>query len=124
MATADTVVLIAPEFLGDAQLDSFIELSVSMMSSSAWGDLYGQAVAYLTAHLMTMAAQGASSGGGASGPVSSLKAGDVAESYGTVNVQVDSADAWLMSSQYGSAFIGIRSMLSVTGPRLAGPVCI
>ena len=124
MATADTVVLIAPEFLGDANLDDFITLAVSMMEPSAWGELYGQAVAYLTAHLMTMASRGSSGGSGVSGPVTMRKAGDVAESYGSINVQVDSADAWLMLSQYGITFLGLRSMLSITGPRLAGPVCV
>jgi len=119
MSTADTIALIAPEFSGDTRIDGMIDIAVDtgIVGVEPYGDRYGVAIAYLTAHMLTIADQGASSGGGSAGPIASKKAGDLAISYGSRDVSSQEA---LAETTYGRALIDIRSSLVATAPICIG----
>ena len=116
MAISDIVVQIAPELAGEPLLDDFIGFASSMLTAPRWGARFSLAVSYLTAHLMTMASVAVSSGG-TSGAITSKKAGDLAESYGST-VESGSSDGWLGETKYGRAFIYHRGSRSAGAPRV------
>lgn len=77
--TPDKIRAIAPELAGetDETLSTFIDLAAERMTPSAWGSVYGTAVAYLAAHLRTVALRDHA------GAVSSVSVGRWSVSYST-----------------------------------------
>ena len=78
MAAADTLVIVAPQYTGDARNTGAIALATSMVLTDYLGDQYQTAVAYLAAHILTVADRGTAagtSGTGGAGPVSSVTTG-------------------------------------------------
>ena len=85
----ETFRLLAPD-LADAKDDlvlAYRKLAEPMISESKFGDLYPQALVYLTAHRMAyqnlIAEDGSSSGAVIAGNVISEKEGDLQRSYGS-----------------------------------------
>lgn len=85
----ETFRLLAPD-LADAKDDlvlAYRKLAEPMISESKFGDLYPQALVYLTAHRMAyqnlIAEGGASSGAVIAGNIVSEKEGDLQRSYGS-----------------------------------------
>lgn len=85
MGALDTLKLIAAELTADYtddQLNQFIALAVAQLDPCIWGNLYTQAIANLTAHLISLyKVRAASAAGGASGPVTMEIAGRVTIQY-------------------------------------------
>ena len=111
--------LLAPD-LADATDDmvlAYRKLAEPMISESKFGDLYPQALVYLTAHRLAyqnlIAAGGASSGAVIAGNIVSEKEGDLQRSYGSAgggasggNGGTDAYD----KTAYGILFKQIRDM--------------
>lgn len=106
MASADTLIEIAPEFTGDAAIAQMLAWASQRIDAEAWGDLYEQGCIYLAAHLLALKARGASGSGGA-GPVVSEKAGELQVNYGAV-VGVLGNDAVYATTAYGVQFLALR----------------
>lgn len=115
----ETFRLLAPD-LADAKDDlvlAYRKLAEPMISESKFGDLYPQALVYLTAHRMAyqnlIAEGGSSSGAVIAGNVISEKEGDLQRSYGSAGSGASGsgsgADAYDKTA-YGILFKQIRDM--------------
>lgn len=111
--------LLAPD-LADATEDmvlAYRKLAEPMISESKFGDLYPQALVYLTAHRMAyqnlIAGGGSSSGAVIAGNIVSEKEGDLQRSYGSAGSGASGsgsgADAYDKTA-YGILFKQIRDM--------------
>ena len=112
--------LLAPD-LADATDDmvlAYRKLAEPMISESKFGDLYPQALVYLTAHRLAyqnlIAAGGASSGAVIAGNIVSEKEGDLQRSYGSAGGGTSGngsnyTDAYDKTA-YGILFKQIRDM--------------
>lgn len=109
---------IAPQYLAEdpARVAVFAVMAAERIAKDVFGGLYNQAVAYLTAHLMTLADR-MSQGGGDLGPVKSASTGGVSVSYGW-STTWGAWDADLSSTPYGVSFIALRRQLGGIGMRL------
>ncbi len=132
--TTDLLFILAPEFTSDTRAAVVLGLSEQAHTSSKWGTVYAQAMAYHAAHTLTMLGPlvpvGTPPGGGTgvtSGPVTSRRAGDLAETYGdaATNVSrarpgsVDTAD--YAQTPYGRRYLALRSSLASLAPCLVEP---
>lgn len=115
----ETFRLLAPD-LADAKDDlvlAYRKLAEPMISESKFGDLYPQALVYLTAHRMAyqnlIAEGGSSSGAVIAGNIVSEKEGDLQRSYGSAGSGASGsgsgADAYDKTA-YGILFKQIRDM--------------
>ena len=116
--------LLAPD-LADATDDmvlAYRKLAAPMISESKFGDLYPQALVYLTAHRMAyqnlIAEGGSSSGAVIAGNVISEKEGDLQRSYGSAGGGTSGngsnyTDAYDKTA-YGILFKQIRDMRILT----------
>uniref|UniRef100_A0A6M3M5Q7 DUF4054 domain-containing protein n=1 Tax=viral metagenome TaxID=1070528 RepID=A0A6M3M5Q7_9ZZZZ len=125
--------IVASEFsaTADADVENWIELAASRHSGSQFGSNYEQAMAYYTAHMMTIQARAAASpasagGGGAPvGGVTSQKAGDISVGYGgaaaggSTSVAWDRVDASLTQTGYGLEYLTIRGTRAVVFPYMS-----
>lgn len=121
---------IAPEMaaLSTATKEQFLSYAASMHTASFFGNSYALAMAYCAAHLMTEAGLGSGSSGaaaasaasaGLSGPVTSQKTGDVAQTYANVAQNAQTAEqAWWMTTKYGRAYLGLRKRKPGSAPGL------
>lgn len=111
------VIDIAPEIPAStageqARITRFISRAACRVSSDVFGDCYNDALAYMTAHMMTVSgATGVAGMGAAAGPVASEKVGDVETRYAVQSGQnagpTRSED--LGATAYGRAFLQLRS---------------
>lgn len=118
---SDILVEIAPEFSSEdsTRLGVFIGLAAARISSSVFGGVYPQAVAYLTAHLLSVSARSTSSGAvGAGGPVTSASTGGVSVSFGQVQANISATDAALSTTGYGLEFLALRNSRAGTKMRI------
>lgn len=109
LSTREILKAVAPELedKSDDTLDTYIELAAQRLSAAMWGDYFQQGVAYLAAHLATLADRE----GGAAGPVQSEQAGQVSRSYGVPqNVQN------YRSTAYGEEFLALRRQVPGISP--------
>jgi len=111
---------LAPELADEPlhRVDTFIGLAAARISASVFGKVYPQAVAYLTAHLLSVSARASTSGAGAAGPVTSATTGGVSVSYGQVAASVSVTDAALSTTAYGLEFLALRNSRAGTKMRI------
>jgi hypothetical protein len=115
MAIIDILHDIAPQFIDDVTNARFINYATPLVSSCKFGDSYELAVAYLSAHMLQLSTQIASSGGTFAGVINSISEGSRALGYSTISPN----DAELMTTIYGIEFIRLKRMyitpIMVTG---------
>jgi hypothetical protein len=103
---------LAPEFANEDQalLERFIDYATPSVSSKRFKPevIYQQAVALYAAHLLTLRARG-----GKSGPVSSIREGDLSISYEALQGQ-DNTE--LYQTVYGAQFVQLRRQ-NIMSPR-------
>lgn len=101
-----------PEFAAtaDARIQLFIDQSTLSVNTAVWGNKADFAIQYLTAHLLTVVNRG---GGGAAGPITSEKVGDLQRSYASGGAVAHE----LGSTGYGMEFLRLRRSLHIT-PRV------
>lgn len=109
MAAIDILPIIAPEFAGAANASDVVTLAEQRVGV-AFGEVRDQAVAHLAAHMLTTAQRG-----GSSGPVTSERVGDLAQSYA-----VQAGGTGLDSTAYGKEFLRLkRENVMAAGNRTA-----
>ena len=113
----NTLKIVAPEFktLSDDDIQKWIDLAEPFVSKKVFGNLYNQAIAYLSAHFMKMSGLGDTSEGtvGDSMRVASVSEGNTSVSYNTSLFSGDKADSELNLSVYGIAYKRIRSSVVI-----------
>lgn len=108
MTIAQTIEDIAPELasIDPDRRDRIIALAENQVSAKVFGDLYEAAVAYLAAHMLTMAGRS-----GKAGAVTSISEGQLSIGY-----QAGQNVSGLMATSYGQEFVRLRSQ-RVIAPR-------
>ncbi len=107
----------APELasVSDSAIDLRCDVAEALTSARVFGAYYTIALAYLTAHLLTVdlrASGGPTGGGGGSagvGPVTAERVGDLSTSYGSIGwTPRSAADADLSATSYGIRWLALR----------------
>ncbi len=116
METLTVLRTIAPEFLevSDEAVETWLELTEPLVSKSAFGAAYNQAVAYLTAHRMKMAGLGEESLFGTTidrTGIASYTEGSTSVSFGTGTASVGAGDSSLAQTPYGLEYLRLRQMV-------------
>ena len=82
MSTVAAVEKIAPEFVGDARVQGFIDDAVILHNSEYWGLGYSQAIALFVAHMLTvLPATAAAAAGLSGGMIGSINTGGMSVGY-------------------------------------------
>lgn len=104
--TAADVLLIAPELeaVPSATVDVFLVDAKTLVSATAWGDLYEVALKYTAAHLLAQAGYGSSGG---RGDVTGMSVGGVSISYASGASSKDGG-AGLSGTRFGKFLIQLR----------------
>jgi len=121
MTNLETFRLLATEFnmVSDSVVNAYMDLSKPLVSLTRFGELYPQALSYITAHRMKMAGLGDSLMGisglkaGESVGLSSVSEGETSVSFSNnqaVNIGVDGEYSM---TQYGIMFLTLRRLVSV-----------
>lgn len=90
----------------DSLIDEFITIAADFVNSSIWGTKYDFAHALMTCHLMSSAGVITT----ASGPVESVKVGDLSTTYAVSASDSDS----LGTTTYGNLFLQLRRTLLIS----------
>lgn len=113
--------LLYPTLAALTGASDFVSLAESRLSSGRWGALYAQAVAHLAAHMLLLRQQAekdAAAESSTAGPVTSRKAGDLSENYGSLQTSdLSAADASFATTVAGRAFLELRNQCGARGPR-------
>lgn len=110
MASADTLIAIAPEFAGDTAIGQMLTWAAQRIDAEAWGDLYEQGCIYLACHMLETKRRGSEGSAGA-GPVVGEQAGELKRSYGAVVGVLDS-DAVYATTPYGVQYLTLRRQVA------------
>ena len=113
MTVAETILLIAPELnTHKDDITAWISMAEPYVSKKQYGKLYDQALANLTAHMMTMAGLGDDTYGAAGETMrlASVSEGNTSVSFNTSLIDPTKADAELNATKYGMQYRRIRSM--------------
>ena len=86
------------------KLDFWLNDAKASLSEKILGDKLKLAIMLLAAHNITVGKQASTTGGVASGPVSSKSVGPVSKSYDTGSVAIQGAGAWNYT-QYGQRLV-------------------
>lgn len=107
MITADDIQTRFPEFadMSDTILDACITEAALVVKETGWGDLYDTGLLYFAAHLALPSLSTAPGSGGASGPVTSKKVGEVTITYASSSSNSSYSAEDLTTSTYGRRFL-------------------
>ena len=112
MAAADLIPLVAPQYVGDADLALAIAQASLEGDSECFGVLWPRYVALMAAHMLCLrdrASESSTSGVVASGPVTSVSNLSVSIGWGSSSsAATTDADAALMSTPYGAEALRLR----------------
>lgn len=97
-----------PEFASesDDRVQMFLDDATIFVNERVWGTRCDLGVAYLAAHLLAINNRGS---GGASGPVTSEKVGDLQRSYAAPTAS--NLDPTYASTTYGMEYVRIRKTI-------------
>ena len=108
MSTVAAVEAIAPEFVGDARVQPFIDNAMILHDSEYWGVSFSQAIAFYVAHcLTTLPATAASPAGLTGGAITSIKTGGMSVGYSNPST-ASLSEVDLLTTVYGRKYIWIR----------------
>ena len=117
MTIAEVISDIAPEFDNEdpARIDRFIGYAESQVSSNEFLTKYDLAVAYLTAHVLSLSGRNDTEGtNGNAGNITQKKEGDLSLSFALPSALNNSQDGTLMSTSYGLEYLRLRDMCIIT----------
>ena len=105
--------------LSDAKVNTFIGFAEARIDADVFGDLYDQALAYLTAHLLAVSSQAEAFAAGGVGPVTSQTVGPLSRSFAAASgyVKTSSPSDYSMTP-YGQHFLTLLNMV-LPGPMVA-----
>lgn len=101
-----------------AKISAFINMAGRLVSPRMWGEFTQDAMAYMTAHLLTSTNGVGGQAGYGAGPIVSDSAGSISTSYGTVGTP--GIDDDLNSTVYGRRFIALRKIAIIPGMTTGG----
>lgn len=117
MSAADLIPIIAPELVGHAELAGAITLADGQIGINVGGTQRDTLVAYLAAHILTLASR-ASATGAASGEITSIREGALAMTFSTGGAAGPSST--LAATSYGAEYLRIaRAYVFAPGTRAA-----
>ena len=124
--TSDEFIEEFPAFaaMDDDKIELALSFSARLLSVSAWGSFYSDAVGLDAAHslaVMDTAKKNPSAAfQGAAGPVSSVSAAGVSTSFNSADVTAGSkADSWYSKTVYGQLFLRLRDNVIPPGSMAA-----
>lgn len=97
---------VAPELAANAAKPTWIELATLRVSKKVFGDVYTFAVAYLAAHIGTLAVRQADAGAGGQTSIASRSEGSLSISYGDSSAIGEGGD--YKTTGYGRQFLALR----------------
>jgi hypothetical protein len=108
-----------PEFqkVQKATLDAYINIAIGRVPAPVWGTNAQYATALLTAHMLTAQGRGGQGSGG--GAITQEQVGDLSRTFATVG-EPGSGDQNMLTTRYGSEFVGLRKETIVTIQALGG----
>lgn len=125
LSVDDVGAAVAPTLYADARWSTFVAIAQEQLTAAAWGNVYGQASAYLAAHLLQVAidAETVGVGAGAAGsPLTSITTSVLSESYGTTVVASNNTDdALLATTSHGRQFLALRRTRAAGRARVVVP---
>jgi len=116
MTALEYMAVIAPNLAAMPNASVFIDMARTELGVSYFGDQFEIALAYLTAHKMTLLTDTARSGGTAGG-VSSKSEGSLSISFSSIGA--GSANS-LYQTHFGVEFVRIRNTCSMPGIAVTG----
>lgn len=104
MSAEQIIQTICPELSDSPSLSNFIQIAKESLSSTFFGDLYNQAVAYKACHLFTLTASKKSIQAqlGAGGEITSYSEGGI-----SIGFSAGSSDKELASTKYGRMLLDL-----------------
>lgn len=104
-----------PEFAtqSDSRVDAFLAQSLRRMSVDVFGALADDAQGYLTAHLLSRAAQAVVFANGASGAVVSESVGSVSRTYAAYLSTSATGASDLVTTFYGEQYLALLRQVSL-----------
>lgn len=121
MAILEIFKKIAPEFkdMPDAEVEDWMQISSPFVSQKRFIDLYEQALAYYTAHMIKLSKQPTNTDNGTSnatkGHILKEKEGDLEVQYSDVSSKLNITDIELGQTSYGRQFIIISKRRRLPG---------
>jgi hypothetical protein len=123
MSASSVLSIIAPQFDSATNRSDWLALAETRVNRCRFGTKADLAVAYMTAHMMTLNPDSSGdfgSGGGATGAITSKREGDLAISYANPGSAVKSTgDMDLTSTVYGIQFLSLQKAsgmaIAITG---------
>ena len=88
----------------DSVLQTYLDQAARLLNVDAWGERYDDGQLYLAAHLTTCFGSGAAEGG-ASGPVTAKRVGEVSASFAVSDLAKQSV---MGSTKYGRHFLELQ----------------
>lgn len=111
MISIELLQLLSPELGARPEAPAYLTLAAQRLDPESWGSVYQQGAVYLALHLMEEAQPSggsamAAGGAAAAGPVTSIRTGDQAVSYG--QIQGSPEDAPYLTTRWGRQYIALR----------------
>lgn len=117
MTIAEVIEDIAPEFNNEnpARIARFIGYAELQVSENAFGKKYDLAVAYMTAHMLSLSGRNDSEGtNGTPGTITQKREGDLSLSFALPQGLAQSNDGTLVLTSYGIEFLRLRDICIIT----------
>lgn len=121
--TYDDFILIFSEFndLDQTEVENVLSLSGRLLSQTAWGDFYDDAIGLDAAHNLAIRRMQTDADPNkaliaAAGPLSSASAAGASASFGAVGItSTDKGVSWYLKTSYGQRFLALRDQVVCPG---------
>ncbi len=97
------------ELQADTRKDNFLLLAAERVDETVFGDQYGEAVALMACHLMTLSPTTAAAATTAHKGVASTSAEGLSISFEAAPSSGTATDVWLSRTTYGSNYLAIKN---------------
>ena len=121
--TYDDFILAFPEFddFDETEVENALNLSGRLLSETAWGDFYFDAIGLEAAHNLAIRRMQTDSDPNkaliaAAGPLSSASAAGASASFGATSLNsTDKGVNWYLKTSYGQRFLALRDQVMCPG---------
>jgi hypothetical protein len=110
--------------VSNGTVNAWLGIAIRRHSALAWGAVYGEAMLFYAAHFVDrLPSSGGAGSGGATGPLTSQRDGDLSRSYAAPasSGSSSSSDDALATTEYGRAYLDLRDSRAATGPMVVTP---
>lgn len=119
MSSLDLFRELAPELAAvpDPTVTTWLTIAAKRHNATVFGEVYAEAMVLWTAHRISRLPGVGSGSGGEVGPVIAQADGDLSRTYGSVaSLAASAADADLVTTRYGLAYLELRDSRAGIGP--------